>query len=70
MTKPKLTIKKRKPTQGANRLCYIANDIHHDIKELSAATNVPMTKIIDKFIRYGLKNVEIVDEKDDSETDD
>lgn len=69
MTKPKLTIEKRRTSTGY-KPCYIDADVHSKIKDLSEETNVPISRIIDKFIRYGLKYVEIVNPSDDSNLDD
>ena len=61
MDKPKLTIQKQHNPSRGFKPCYIDTDVHAKIKDLSAETNVSMARIIDKFLRYGLKHVEITD---------
>lgn len=68
MTKPKLTIQKRHESKGY-KPCYIDAELHSKIKDLSNETHVPLAQIIDKFIRYGLKYVEIVEPPEDAEID-
>lgn len=43
---------------------FIDADAHKQVKQLKDETGIPMTKIINAFIRYGIENV-IVKEEDD-----
>lgn len=60
MNKPKLIIEKQHQSRGI-KPCFIDAELHQRIKDLSNETNVPMARIIDKFLWYGFKHVEIVD---------
>lgn len=62
----KLTLEKEKLIQTTKPI-YVNIDTWYKISQLKADTGVPIGKIVDKFLRWGIKNVEIVEHKGDEE---
>lgn len=58
---PTIKLKKQQVKQHYFKPCYIDSDVHAKIKDLSKETHISMAQIIDKFLRHGLKYVEIVE---------
>lgn len=57
----KLVLKAEK-TDKTTLPVFIGVDLLDQLKEIKAETNLPIRKIVEKFIRYGLENVVIEDE--------
>lgn len=58
----KLILKKETATsESVRKPIFIKTDVHKQIKKLSEETGVPMTEIVDTFLRYGISNVVIKD---------
>lgn len=57
----KLVLKSEK-TDKTTLPVFIGVDLLDQLKEIKAETNLPIRKIVEKFIRYGLENVVIEDE--------
>ena len=49
-------------SENVKKPIFIKADVHKQIKKLSGETNVPMTEIVDAFLRYGISNAVIKDE--------
>ncbi|MFN0602675.1 hypothetical protein [Facklamia hominis] len=60
MAKPRLVIQKEKESV-ATKPVFIDVDLLDAIKELKQETGVPIRRIIEKFVKYGINNVEIED---------
>ena len=48
-------------SESVRKPIFIKTDVHKQIKKLSEETGVPMTEIVDAFLRYGINNVVIED---------
>lgn len=59
----KLILKREKIVQSQKPV-YVDIDTWYKISQLKADTGVPIGKIVDKFLRWGLNNVEITDKED------
>lgn len=57
----KLVLKAEK-TDKTTLPVFIGVDLLDQLKEIKAEINLPIRKIVEKFIRYGLENVVIEDE--------
>lgn len=59
----KLILKKETTTsENVKKPIFIKNDVHKQIKKLSGEAGIPMTEIVDAFLRYGINNVVIKEE--------
>lgn len=59
----KLILKKETAiSDDVKKPIFIKADVHKQIKKLSGETNVPMTEIVDAFLRYGISNAVIKEE--------
>ena len=45
--------------ESVRKPIFIKPDVHKKVKKLSEDTGVPMTEIVDSFLRYGIENVVI-----------
>lgn len=58
-----LILRKEKAGSGnGTKPVFIDAELHKQIKALKEETDIPMTRIIDSFLRYGLTNVVIKEE--------
>lgn len=64
MAKPRLVIYKEKEAK-TTRPVYIDTDLHAQLLALKAETGLTVNKIVQRFITYGLKNVEIEESEED-----
>lgn len=44
---------------------FIDAELHKQIKALKEETDIPMTRIIDSFLRYGINNVVIKEDEEE-----
>ncbi|EFR30624.1 hypothetical protein [Eremococcus coleocola] len=61
MAQPRLVIEKEKQAKAIKPV-FIDVELLEQIKELKQETGWPIQRITEKFIRYGLENVEVVEE--------
>lgn len=61
MAQPRLVLTKQTESKSVKPV-FIDVELHKQILDLKSETGISIGKIIEKFIRYGLKNVEIEDE--------
>ena len=50
--------------ENVRKPIFIKTDVHKKVKELSEETGIPMTEIVDSFLRYGIDNVVINDKEE------
>lgn len=50
--------------ENVRKPIFIKMDVHKKVKKLSEDTGVPMTEIVDSFLRYGIDNVVINDKEE------
>jgi len=50
--------------ESVRKPIFIKTDVHKKVKELSEETGVPMTEIVDSFLRYSIDNVVINDKEE------
>ncbi|WP_283679924.1 hypothetical protein [Lentilactobacillus sp. Marseille-Q4993] len=63
MAKPRLVLYKEKEVKNT-RLVNIDADLHAQLLDLKHDTGLSITKIVERFIAYGIKNVEIEERRD------
>lgn len=61
MAEPKLTITKEKETKNTSAV-FVDTDLLKGVKEIKAESGVSIQRIVEKFIKYGIENVEIIEE--------
>ena len=59
---PKLILKKEKEIV-ATKPIFIDVNIFNTLKEIKAETNIPMNKLAQEFILFGIQHMEIQDEE-------
>lgn len=60
---PKLILKKEKEVV-ATKPIFIDVNILNTLKEIKAETNIPMNKLAQEFILFGIQHMEIQDSED------
>lgn len=66
MTQRKLTLKKQSSSDSPTRKpVFIDTEYHKQLLELKNETGVPLKRIVAKFIKYGIENVEIIEDTED-----
>lgn len=60
---PKLVLEEQ-PDLSLKKLTYVSADMHAHLKEVSQRTNISITRLIDKMLRYSFQYLEIDDLKD------
>ena len=59
----KLILKKETTiSDNVKKQIFIKADVHKQLTKLKDETGVPMTEIVDAFLRYGISNVVIKEE--------
>ncbi|MCR8969306.1 hypothetical protein [Facklamia sp. 7083-14-GEN3] len=61
--KDKVILVKEVPS-NVSRPILIDSDLLDQIKELKLETGIPIQKIVEKFIRFGLENTEVIESED------
>jgi len=61
MADPKLILTKQNESKIVKPV-FIDAELHKQILDLKNETGIPINRIIEKFVRYGIQNVEIVDD--------
>lgn len=61
MATPKLQIVKEKETKNTSAV-FISVDLLDAVKEIKQESGVSIQRIVEKFVKYGVENVEIVEE--------
>lgn len=65
MAKPRLVLKKNPAKSRVSKLISIDADLHEQLLDIKRETGLTVTAIVNKFIAYGVKNVEIEEPHDD-----
>lgn len=65
MAKPRLVLEKKTPEPRVSRLISINTDLYNQLMDIKHETGLTVTAVVNKFIAYGVKNVEIEDNKND-----
>ena len=65
MAKPRLVLKKNPAKPRVSKLISIDADLHEQLLDIKRETGLTVTAIVNKFIAYGVKNVEIEELHDD-----
>ena len=61
MAQPKLQIIKEKETKNTSAV-FINVDLLDAVKQIKQESGVSIQRIVEKFVKYGVENVEIVEE--------
>lgn len=61
MAQPRLVLTKQTESKVVKPV-FIDVELHKQILDLKSETGLSIGKIVEKFVRYGIKNVEIEDE--------
>lgn len=61
MSEDKLQLKKEKQVK-ATKGVFIDIDLHKQVSDINQETGLPIYKIVEAFIRYGIEHMVIVDE--------
>ena len=59
MAKPALVLHKETKATVATKPIFIDADLHEQLVGIKQETGIPLRQIVNKFIHYGLDNVEI-----------
>lgn len=65
MAKPRLVLHKKPKEPTVSKLISIDASLHEQLLDIKRETGLTVTAIVNRFIAYGVQNVEI----EDSETD-
>lgn len=66
MAKPRLVLEKKPKQPKVSKLISIDVSLHDQLLDIKHETGLTVTSIVNKFIAYGVKNVEI-EEADEEE---
>lgn len=61
MANPRLTIVKEKETKNTSAV-FIDVELLNAVKQIKQESGVSIQRIVEKFVKYGIENVEIIDE--------
>lgn len=61
MAKPRLVLEKKQKHTTTSKLISIDTELHDQLVDIKRETGLSVTAIVNKFIAYGVKNVEIED---------
>ncbi|MFL2028123.1 hypothetical protein [Loigolactobacillus zhaoyuanensis] len=62
MAQPNLVLTKQ-PESRTVKPVFIDANLHRQLLDLKNETSIPIGRIVEKFVRYGIQNVEIEDEQ-------
>lgn len=61
MAQPRLVLTKEKESKAIKPV-FIDNELLDKVRDLKNETGISISKIVEKFVRYGIENVEIEEE--------
>ena len=61
MATPRLTIIKEKETRNTSAV-FIDTDLIDAVKAIKQESGVSIQRIVEKFVKYGIENVEIIED--------
>ncbi|KRK49013.1 hypothetical protein [Secundilactobacillus kimchicus] len=67
MAKPRLVLEKKSKEPKVSKLISIDVSLHDQLLDIKHETGLTVTSIVNKFIAYGVKNVEIEEAEDEEE---